>query len=101
MYCDNTIRNSGAIGEHVQSGSVLVVKTHRVPLHLSNYTVSETVMCEPGSRQKYGDLGYFKDVIGHSNGRPNSLVHCPKILHYYTVLDCPSGACALFCAFKD
>ena len=34
VYCDNEIRNSGAIGEHVQSGSVLVVKTHRESLRL-------------------------------------------------------------------
>ena len=43
VYCDNEIRNSGSIGEHVQSGSVLVVKTHRDSLRFSNYTVSKNV----------------------------------------------------------
>jgi len=39
-YCDNIVRNSGAIGEGVSSGSVIVVKTHRTHLHFNN-TVSE------------------------------------------------------------
>ena len=28
IYCDNDLRGHGFIGEHIQSGSVLVVKTH-------------------------------------------------------------------------